>query len=74
MSSLSAEEGRRLAAKKENAQPSSPFLWLNIFCVLFFSLCLNLFIWPGRQVIPYESRCYTPIFDGLVYQIKGATG
>ena len=37
----------------------------SFFCVIFFSFCSNLSIWPGRQVVPYESRCYTPIFDGL---------
>ena len=36
------------------------------FCVLFFSLCSNLSIWPVRQVVPDEPRCYIPIFDGLV--------
>ena len=39
----------------------------SFFCVLFFSLCSNLSIWPGRQVVPDGSRCYIPIFDGLVY-------
>ena len=37
------------------------------FSVLFFSLCSNLSIWPGRQFVPDGSRCYIPIFDGLVY-------
>ena len=23
-------------------------------------------MWPGRQVVPDESRCYIPIFDGLL--------
>ena len=40
------------------------------FCVLFFSLCSNLSIWPSRQVVPDESRCYIPIFDGLVAVCK----
>ena len=56
-------EGRR--RKNGNARPSSPFLRFNLFSV-FFSLCLNLSMWPGRQVVPDESRCYIPIFDGLV--------
>ena len=38
----------------------------SFFCVLFFSLCSNLSIWPVRQVVPDEPRCYIPIFDGLV--------
>ena len=42
------------------------FCVLFLFCVLFFSFCSNLSVWPGRQDVPYGSRCYTPIFDGLV--------
>ena len=38
----------------------------SFFCVLFFSLCSNLSMWPGGQIVPDESRCYIPIFDGLV--------
>ena len=37
------------------------------FCVLFFSLCSNLSIWPSWEVVPDGSRCYIPIFDGLVF-------
>ena len=40
-----------------------------MFFSVFFSSCSNLSIWPGRQVVPYESRCYTPIFNGLVCMI-----
>ena len=36
------------------------------FYILFFSFCSNLSMWPGRQVVPDGSRCYSPIFDGLV--------
>ena len=24
-------------------------------------------MWPGRQIVPDELRCYIPIFDGLVF-------
>ena len=24
-------------------------------------------MWPGGQIVPDESRCYIPIFDGLVF-------
>ena len=54
-------EGRR--RKNGNARTSSPFLRFNLFSV-FFSLCLNLSMWPGRQVVPDESWCSIPIFDG----------
>ena len=65
---LTNKQKRGENSKKRSAQPSSPFLWFNsFFCVLFFSFCSNLSIWPGRQVVPYGSRCYTPIFDGLVF-------
>ena len=40
----------------------------SFFCVRSFSLCSNLSMWPGIQVVPDESRCYIPIFDGLVYE------
>ena len=39
------------------------------FCVIFFSFCSNISIWPGIQIVPYGLRCYTPIFDGLVVRL-----
>ena len=65
-SSLSAE-GAKACSKKRKRSTILPISMVqSFFCVLFFSFCSNLSIWPGRQVVPYESRCYTPIFDGLV--------
>ena len=65
-SSLSAEGAKAGSKKKETLNHPPHFYGSIFFCVLFFSFCSNLSIWPGRQVVPYESRCYTPIFDGLV--------
>merc|ERR1711971_954750 len=64
--SLSAE-GAKACSKKRKRSTILPHFYGSIFfCVIFFSFCSNLSIWPGRQIVPYESRCYTPIFDGLV--------
>ena len=57
-------EGRRQKRRRSNILPIS--MVQLFFCVLFFSLCTNLSTWPGRQVVPIGSRCYIPIFDGLV--------
>ena len=43
-----APKARRLAAKKGNAQPSSPFLWFNLFSLFFSFLCVQIF--PYGQV------------------------
>ena len=68
-SSLSAE-GAKVCSKKRKRSTILPiFMVQSFFCVLFFSFCSNLSIWPVRQVVPIESRCYTPIFDGLVWTI-----
>ena len=65
-SSLSAE-GAKAGSKKRKRSTILPIFMVQFFfCVLFFSFCSNLSIWPCRQVVPYWSRCYTPIFDGLV--------
>ena len=70
-SSLSAE-GAKACSKKRKRSTILPISMVqSFFCVLFFSFCSNLSIWPGRQVVPYESRCYTPIFDGLVISHTG---
>ena len=52
--------------KKETLNHPPHFYGSTFFCVLFFSYCSNLSIWPGRQAVPYGKQCYTPIFDGLV--------
>ena len=63
---LSAE-GARACSKKRKRSTILPFsMDQSFFFVLFFSLCSNLSIWPGRQFVPDGSRCYIPIFDGLV--------
>ena len=71
-SRLSAE-GAKVCSKKRKCSTILPIsIVQSFFCVLFFSFCSNLSIWPGRQVFPYESRCYTPIFDGLVQLYHGS--
>ena len=66
-SSLSAE-GAKAGSKKRKRSTILPFsMDQSFFFVLFFSLCSNLSIWPGRQFVPDGSRCYIPIFDGLVF-------
>ena len=63
---LSAE-GAKAGSKKRKRSTILPFSMVqSFFFVLFFSLCSNLSIWPGRQFVPDGSRCYIPIFDGLV--------
>ena len=63
---LSAE-GAKAGSKKRKRSTILPFsMDQSFFFVLFFSLCSNLSIWPGRQFVPDGSRCYIPIFDGLV--------
>ena len=60
-------EGAKAGGEKKKRSTILPIsLVQSFFCVLFFSLCSNLSIWPGRQVVPDESRCYIPIYDGLV--------
>ena len=67
MYGLSAE-GAKAGSKKRKRSTILPFsMDQSFFFVLFFSLCSNLSIWPGRQFVPDGSRCYIPIFDGLVY-------
>ena len=64
-SSLSAEGAKAGSKKKGNAQPSSPFLWFNLFLCyfLFFSFCSY-----GQvdRLFHMSHGAYTPIFDGLV--------
>ena len=61
-------DGAQAGGKKKKRPTILPIsLVQSFFCVLFFSFCSNLSIWPGRQDVPDESRCYIPIFDGLVY-------
>ena len=63
---LSAE-GAKAGGKKRKRSTILPIFMVQFFvCVLFFSLCSNLSIWPGGQVVPDGSRCYIPIFDGFV--------
>ena len=62
-----APKARRPAAKKSKRSTILPISLVQfLFCVLFFSLCSNLSMWSDRQVVPDGSRCYIPIFDGLV--------
>ena len=63
---LSAKGAKAGGRKKKRSTILPISLVQSFFCVLFFSLCSNLSIWPGSQVVPDESRCYIPIFDGLV--------
>ena len=66
-SSLSAEGAKAGSKKRKRSTILLISMVQSFFCVLFFSFCSNLSIWPRKQVVPYESRCYTPIFDGLVH-------
>ena len=60
--------GAKACSKKRKRSTILPFCMVqSFFCVLFFFLYPNLSVWPGRQVVPDGSRCYIPIFDGLVY-------
>ena len=63
---LSARGAKDSRIKRKRATILPISIVQSFFCVLFFSLCSNLSIWPVRQVVPDESRCYIPIFDGLV--------
>ena len=66
-----APKARRPDGKKRKRSTILPISMVqSFFCVLFFSLCSNLSIWPGSQVVPDESRCYIPIFDGLVFVLS----
>ena len=70
---LSAE-GAKAGSKEWKRSAILPFsIVQSFFFVLFFSLCSNLSIWPGRQFVPDGSRCYIPIFDGLVHLIGMTT-
>ena len=72
---IQPERRRRegLQQKKETLNHPPYFYGSIFFCVLFFSFCSNLSVWPGRQVVPNGSLCYTPIFDGLViFDCKGS--
>ena len=64
---LSAKGAKDSRIKRKRATILPISIVQSFFCVLFFSLCSNLSIWPVRQVVPDESRCYIPIFDGLVF-------
>ena len=69
-------EGWQKKRKRSTILPIS--MVQSFFCVFFFSLCSNLSMWPGGQIVPDESRCYIPIFDGVVFTcvsyFYGATG
>ena len=67
---LSARGAKDSRIKRKRATILPISIVQSFFCVLFFSLCSNLSIWPGRQVVPDESRCYIPIFDGLVWIVN----
>ena len=50
---LSAE-GAKAGGKKRKRSTILPIsIVQSFFCVLFFSFCSILSIWPGRQVVPY---------------------
>ena len=54
--------------KKETTLNHPPHFYGSIFflCSFLFFLFKSFHIGIGRQVVPYGSRFYTPIFDGLV--------
>ena len=57
---------KRTNVKKETLD-HPPHFYGSIFFLCSFLFSLFNSMWPARQIVPDESRCYIPIFDGLVH-------